>query len=80
MFTYSGSNERIRVGDFIQIDDEDSGIVEKIILEKTLRAKDYNCFETGGIMIRNKKHGLILIHGGSYEEIVKIKADSTDQP
>lgn len=69
---YEETQDAIKVGDRIVLDGVYEGIVVGVFLPKSAEAKDYACFDTGGLLIDMEVSGLTLEPFGSVQEIRKI--------
>jgi hypothetical protein len=61
---YTDSGFPINVGDPVVVDEEHEGVIAQVILPETEPAKDYSCEKTGGLLIKDKKAGLMLLPFG----------------
>jgi hypothetical protein len=61
---YTDSGLPINVGDQVIVDEEHEGVIEKVILPETESARDYSCEKTGGLLIKDKQAGLMLLPFG----------------
>ena len=69
--TYTGTNISVAEGDVVTFDGR-SGQIKLICLPATKAATDYDCYESGGLLIDFEEFGLVLEPFGFAEEIHKL--------
>ncbi len=64
----------VEIGDRITLDGHE-GVVIEILLPRSQRAKDFSCFDEGGLLLQMKYYGLLVEPFGVTGRIEKIIHD-----
>lgn len=67
---YTESDEFIRKGDLVSVDDQ-PGFVDEVCPVGTALARDYSCEKMGGLLIQFDDGTLVLLPFGTYHYISK---------
>jgi hypothetical protein len=72
---YFNSNNSMQVGDRVSVDGWPA-VVELIIPARSQAACDFDCFETGGVLLQTEHYGRMLIPHGDSSEWMLVEAAS----
>lgn len=67
------NGETVQPGDRVVLDGVYRGVVDLVLSPQTAEAKDFSCFDTGGLLINTADFGLMLVPFGSEEELERAR-------
>ena len=75
---YSGTMEPIQIGHVVLIDLH-IGVIKMVMHAKSVEAKNYGCYETGGLLLEMKEFGLVVEPFGVLSRVEKADKDTTTE-